>query len=976
MSTRQFYRNFLLIILLILPVLVTGQTKTVTEGKYTYQIVENDPLNARIYTLPNGLTVMMTVYKDEPRIQTYIPVKAGSKNDPADATGLAHYLEHMLFKGTDKFGSLNPSAELPLVDRVIELYEDYRATTDETKRKEIYAQIDSVSLLASGYAIANEYDRMLEFIGATGTNAWTWMEETVYINNIPSNQINNWLKIEGERFRKPVMRLFHTELEVVYEEKNRSLDNDYSKAYDKLYGELFKNHQYGTQTTIGTIDHLKNPSIKEVLKYYETYYVPNNMAIVLSGDFDPDEAIKYVDEYFSYMQPKDVPVYVPPTEEPITSSREYDVYGPNAEFVTLGYRFDGAGTKDADYLTLIDMILSNGTAGLMDLNLIQGQKVLSASSSPEVFKDYSIFELYGEPREGQSLQEVKNLMLSQIDLVKKGEFPDWMLDAIINNLKLQRIKGFESNGARGYALVDAFKNDIDWDYYIHTIERLEKITKQDIVDFANEKFGDNYIAVYKRTGEDPNKQQVEKPKITPVNVNREDKSEFVEEIMETQTETIEPVFLDYKNDIREFTIDNNVPVYYLKNTENNTFNLYYVLDMGTNNDLQLGLAVGYLELLGTDEYTPAQIKEEFYKLGCSYGVFSSTDQVYVSLSGLNDNFEPALRLFENLLANVKPNQSAYENMVSDILKAREDDKLSKGTIRNAMFNYGKYGKNSPFTHILSKSELGSINPEDLTDRIKALTSYPHKVFYYGPESETRLKTVLNEIHKTPSEFKAYPPAIQFTEQPTDRNKVYVVDYDMVQAEIVMISKKDKYNKALEPVTELFNGYFGTGMSSITFQEMRESKALAYSVFAFLTTPSKLEDSKYFYSYIGTQADKLPEAMAGMLDLINNMPESQGSLNASRSGILNQIQTERITKAGILFDYQSAQKLGLDYDIRRDIYSEVRNLSMEDVKAFHNKYIKGSQYTILVLGDKEKLDVDALSKYGTVEYLTLEDIFGY
>ena len=976
MSIRQFYRNFLLLLLLVLPVLVTGQTRTVTEGKYTYQVVENDPLNARIYTLPNGLTVMMTVYKDEPRIQTYIPVKAGSKNDPADATGLAHYLEHMLFKGTDRFGTLNPGTELPYIDEIIDLYEQYRNTTDESKRKDIYAKIDSVSLVASGYAIANEYDRMMEYIGATGTNAWTWMEETVYVNNIPSNQVRNWLRIEGERFRKPVMRLFHTELEVVYEEKNRSLDNDYSKAYDKLYGELFKNHQYGTQTTIGTIDHLKNPSIKEVMKYYDTYYVPNNMAVVLSGDFDPDEAIKYVDEYFSYMQPKDIPVYVPPTEEPITSSREYEVYGPNAEFVTLGYRFDGKGSKDADYLTLIDMILSNGTAGLMDLNLIQGQKVLSANTSPETFKDYTIFELYGEPREGQSLQEVKNLMLSQIDLVKKGDFPDWMLHAIINNLKLQRIKGFESNGTRGYVLVDAFKNGIDWDYYIHTIERLEKITKQDIVDFANEKFGDNYIAVYKKTGEDPNKQQVEKPKISPVNVNREDKSEFVEEIMETQTETIEPVFLDYKNDIQEFTVNNNIPVYYLQNTENNTFNLYYVLDMGTNNDLQLGLAVGYLELLGTDEYTPAEIKEEFYKLGCSYGVYSSTDQVYVSLSGLNDNFEPALRLFENLLANVKPNKEAYDNMVSDILKTREDNKLSKGTIRNAMFNYGKYGKSSPFTHIISESELGTINPEDLTDRIKSLTSYPHKVLYYGPDSESQLKTALNDIHKTPSEFKAYPPAIEFTEQPTDRNKVYVVDYDMVQAEIVMISKKDKYNKELEPVTELFNGYFGTGMSSITFQEMRESKALAYSVFAFLTTPSKLDDSKYFYSYIGTQADKLPEAMAGMLDLINNMPESQGSLNASRSGILSQIQTERITKAGILFDYQSAQKLGLDYDIRKDIYSEVRNLSMDDVKTFHNKYIKDSKYTILVLGDREKLDIDALSKYGTVEYLTLEDVFGY
>jgi zinc protease len=970
-SIKNFSRSFLLLLLLI-PVLVTGQTRTVSDGKYTYTVVDGDPLNARIYKLDNGLTVMMTVYKDEPRIQTYIPVKAGSKNDPADATGLAHYLEHMLFKGTGKYGTKDFSVEKPLIEEIINLYEDYRSTTDPGERETIYHKIDSVSLLASSYAIANEYDRMCEFIGATGTNAWTWMEETVYTNNIPSNQLDNFFTMEAERFREPVMRIFHTELEAVYEEKNRSLDNDYEKAYDVMYEQLFPTHQYGQQTTIGTIDHLKNPSIRKVLEYYDTYYVPNNIGIVLAGDFDPDEAIRLIDGKFSYMQPKDIPVYTPPVEAPITSSREYEVYGPNAESVFFGYRFGGKGSSDSDYLTMIDMILSNSAAGLIDLNLVQGQKVLDAGSSVSMFKDYSVMEFEGQPREGQSLQDVKEKLLSQIELIKKGDFPDWMLEAVINNLRLERIEGYQSNGNRGYALVDAFKNGIEWESYVTRLDRMSKITKQELVDFANENFKDNYIAVYKKTGEDPDKQQVEKPKITPVNLNRDDKSDFVNTFEQNVPANIEPVFLDYQNDITRFNVDNDVPVYYLNNTENNLFNLYYILDMGTNNDKSLGVAIAYLELLGTDKYTPAEIQQEFFKLGCSYSVFSSTDQVYVSLSGLNENFVPALELFEDLLANAKPDREALNNMVQDIFKAREDNKLSKNAIRNAMFSYGRYGENSPATNILSAEELNNLDPAALTSKIKDLTSYKHKIFYYGPESEANLKDILNSEHKVPSQFKESPTPIKFTEQPTDRKKVYVVNYDMVQAEIVMLSKKGKYDRNVEAVNEVFNNYFGT----LTFTEIRESKALAYSAFAFLTAPNNLEDSKYFYSYIGTQVDKLPEAMAGMTELIKNMPVAENSFNASKSGILNQIQTERITKASILFNYQAAQKLGLDYDIRRDVYSQVRNMTMTDLKSFHDSYIQNSDYTILVLGDRSKIDIETLKKYGDVEFLTLEDVFGY
>ncbi len=940
-----------------------------------YESVPNDPLNARIYKLDNGLTVYMTVYKDSPRIQTYIAVRAGSKNDPPYATGLAHYLEHMLFKGTDKFGSKDWSKEKPLIEEIVQLYDVYKKTTGDDARKKVYHQIDSVSNLASEYAIANEYDKMLASIGATGTNAFTSNEQTVYVNDIPSNQLEKWLTIEAERYRNPVMRLFHTELEVVYEEKNRSLDNGNSKAFESLLLGLFPTHQYGTQTTIGTIEHLKNPPLSDVIKYYNTYYVPNNMAICLSGDFDPDEAIKVIQEKFGSMKSKEIPEFKVAEEKPITSPVVKEVYGPDAAALFMGFRFDGANSKDADILQLMGNILFNGNAGLIDFNLNQQQKVLTAYAGPTLLKDYSYLFLYGKPREGQSLDDVKDLLLGQIELLKQGKFSDELISSVITDYKLQEIKGYESNRNRASAFMSAFIRGTDWERAVNELNRISKITKQDVVDFANKHLNNNYVVVYKKTGEDKNIVKVVKPVITPVKVNRDSESDFVKNLIATTAPDVKPVFIDFKKDIQELKLQNQVPVYYLKNNENATFNLDFITEIGTNNEKKLGL-ISYLEYLGTSTMTAEQLKEAFYKIGCNYSIGADKDRVTYSLSGLSENFPKALELFNSLITDAKPDEEALKNLVSDILKSRKDSKLSKNAIISAMTQYGTYGPKSPFTNILSEAELNSLNSAELVNYFKTIPSYQYRIHYYGPESAENMTNILNSKLKS-NDLRPTPAAIDYTELSENENTVFVVNYDMVQAEIQMLSKGvDTYDKNLAPYVSIFNDYFGGGMSSIVFQDMRESKALAYSVYSVYRSPRQLDEPYSVYAYIGTQADKLNDAMNGMNALLNNMPQNQSFFDASKDAVLKQIQSERITKNGILNYYESSKKKGLDYDIRQEIYNTVPNITMDQLKSFHDKYIKGKNFNIMVLGDKNKIDKSVLEKFGTVKYLSLEDIFGY
>jgi len=943
-----------------------------------FEYALNDPFKARIYTLKNGLKVYMTVYKDAPRIQTYIAVRAGSKNDPSNATGLAHYLEHMVFKGTDKFGTKDFAKESIEINKIENLYEVYRGTKDATERKKIYHQIDSISGVAAKYAIANEYDKMLSAIGGKGTNAFTSFDQTVYVNDIPTNQLENWLKIEAERFRKPVLRLFHTELEAVYEEKNRGLDNDNSKLWEAVFAGLFTNHNYGKQTTIGTIEHLKNPSMKEISKYFNANYVPNNMAICMSGDFDPNQTIKLIEKYFGSYPTKPLTPYTFEKEKPITSKIVKEIIGPDAANLAMTWRFEGAGSKDADMITILNRLLSNGSAGLLDLNLNQQQKVLSSGGYSYVLRDYSAHILFAQPKEGQTLEQVEKLLLEQIDLVKKGNFPDWLLQAVITDMKLQKTKELESNEARAMAFVESFVNQTKWQYEVNMMERLSKITKQDVMEFASKNYSDNnYVVVYKRVGEDTNVEKVEKPQITPVEVNREAQSPFVKNILNTAPTTIEPKFLDYNKDVMKAQLTAGVTLLYNQNTENELFDLYFTVDMGSNHNKLLPVAIDYIPYLGTSDMTAEEVQQEFYKLGCNFNVFNSEEQTWVSLSGLSENYDKATQLFESLFKDPKVEAEILANLVDDILKKRSDAKQEKRTILQKMLvNYAKYGSKNPATNTLSEEELKTLKANEVSDFIKSLMSFKHTVLYYGPKLIGDVKESLNKNHlANVTLLKETPEETPFTKKEFN-NTIYVVDYDMKQAEIVVMSEGETFDAKNAASIKLYNEYFGGGMSSIVFQDLRESKALAYSTYSSYRIGNSAKQPYYNFSYIGSQADKLPEALQGMFNLLNNMPKSENGFNSAKESILQSLKTERINKADILFNYQNAQRFGLTTDIRKDIYTKVGAMNYNDVKNFQDAKVKGKPYAILILGKKELLDIKILEKYGTINYVTLKDIFGY
>lgn len=939
---------------------------------YEYTTITHDENNVRIYTLKNGLKVFLAKNTDAPRIQTYIPVRTGSNNDPADNTGLAHYLEHMMFKGTSKIGSLDWEKEKVLLDEISELYEQHKAEPDAEKKKEIYNQIDQVSQEASQYAIANEYDKAISSLGATGTNAHTWFDETVYKNNIPNNELEKWLKIERERFSELALRLFHTELESVYEEFNRAQDNDSRLVQYELMDALFPNHPNGQQTTLGKAEHLKNPSMKAIHQYFDEYYVPNNYAMVLVGDLDFEETIQLVDRYFGSIPYRELPEKTPVTEQPMTRIVQRTVKSPTTPRIQLAWRTESYGTREAMLADIAANILSNrGEAGLLDLHINQTQKMLWAQAFSVGLKQYGYFSVVAVPKENQTLDEAKDMVLQEIELLKKGEFPDWMLPAIINDFKLQRLKTLETADGLATNLYDTYIKGRTWEQELNEMEDYASFTKEDVINFAQGFFKDNYVAVYKEKGINDQLIRVDNPGITPVKINREAQSDFLKAILAEKTQDIQPEFIDYDKEIRQDEVKGK-PLSFVSNKYNDLAQVHFIFPLGSDHDRDLGVATQVLQYLGTDRYSPEELKMEFFKIGVTNDFKTTHDQLLISLNGLEENIEKGIALLQHWMHNVKPDQEIYRQFVQTLLENRAAVKKDKNRIMTALTTYTKIGPFSRFTDVISREELENSSVEVFTDRMKNLFSYPYQLFFYGKDFERFKGYIENYIQ--PQSLQVPEPKIY--PEPETTGNVYFTDYDMVQMEMSKAGRGKEVNIHDLGKINVFNEYFGRGLSSIVFQEIRESKSLAYSAYVSYAANAELGHHDYITTYIGTQPDKLQVAVDTMDELMDELPEVPIQFENARNAALKQIASARITRTNIFFNTLRLKKLGISHDFRKDIYEQIKDLKFEDLRAFYDAAVKPIRFNTAIIGKRDNLNREAVDQMGTFTEVSLKDIFGH
>lgn len=930
----------------------------------------DDPMGVSIHRLPNGLTVYLSPNKGQPRVTAWIAVRAGSKHDPADSTGMAHYLEHMFFKGTGKLGTLDHQAEAPRLERIRGLYEKLFKTKDEGSRAAVYKEIDAENIQASAYAVPNEIDKLYRNIGARGLNAFTSDEQTVYIVDLPANRLEAWAAVESDRFQNPVFRLFQSEIETVYEEKNRAMDNAEEILGEEVRRRLFKAHPYGQQPTLGSIEHLKNPSLAKMYAFKERWYVPNNMAIVLAGDFDRATALEIIGRRFASWTPKSLDA-LPSWELPKPRGTErYEVVYEAEEKVALAWPTVAASHPDADALAVLDMLMDNAASGLLNLRLNQAQKVKASGSFPEFHNDAGAWNLWALPKKGQTPEEAESLLLDTLESLKNGDFDESDISAVITNFEIMEKERLESNDGRASAMAASFVAFEPWERAVERLERLRRVTKDDVVRAAQRYLGQDRISVVRRNGK-PTLPSIAKPSFTKVEIDSSRQSSFLKELLAIPARPIEPRWLSAGRDYQISPVAGG-RLYAAKNPYNDLFALTVRTGRGWRQERRLCEAFDLLQLAGSGPYTAEEFKKKLYALGASVSYSCDEQESSVQLTGLDRNFWPSLRLVAERFDWPNISSGTLARKIEVELGRREDEKRDPGSVHMALGEWAQRGRESSVLGRLSNEELKRLDEEELKAIIQDIPRWTRRVAYVGPRTPSEVAKLLDSSRA----FKTTPARSAVRYLKPARTRVLFTHRDMLQSRVGLFAADEIFNPEKAVDYQFYAQYMGGGMSSVIFQEVREARALAYSASGGHTTSADKGDETRLWGRLGCQADKTLESVELMSKLFGDFPASETRFRETASAIEESYRTNPTAFRAVPTAVMDWEDEGLPSgDPRPERFARVLKYSLADAKAFAERFHQ-TPLTIWILGHRERVLLDRLKVLGDFEEKELSAVFPY
>ncbi len=940
-----------------------------------YGQIDAQQQKIRQIKLSNGLTVILDEQHHQPEVFGLIAVKAGGKNDPADATGMAHYQEHMLFKGTKKLGTISWEKEKPHIDKIFQLYDSLGKTKDPEVRAKIQKAINDESIEANKYSIPNEMNNLLNEMGSSLINAGTGPDQTLFYNKFPANQIERWLDLYAHRFMEPVFRGFQAELEVVYEEKNLYNDQFQTRLLEEFQKQFFKNHPYGQQTLIGTIEDLKNPSLTKMYQFFKTYYIPNNMALILSGDFNSDQIIPIIEQKFGQWKSGVVPEPKKWKEDPFKGREFYSAKLSPIKLAILGYRAPSATDERKHLVDVTNRILNNGyLTGLLDRLSIDG-KVLVAESMALPYHDHGAVVVIVVPKiVGQSLESAEKLVLEQIEKLKNGDFDQDMLNAIKLEIYRNYATRMESIQNRALLLSDAFTHGKSIDEVFSYPEKVKAITKDEVVAFANEIFGLNYLAFYSKMGF-PKKEKIAKPDFKPLISNKNERSEYARYFDTIPTLTPKYKFIDFERDIEAVELSGGHKLYRVENPLNDVFSLDIEYRVGTESLPLLKYAANSMNMAGAGEFDVNRLKTEFAKLGSSINVWSSENATYINITGVEHNLEPTLKLVGLFISDPKLEQSKIKTIINGEKVNRRVERSEPDNVADALFEFGLYGAQSKYINRLTMSELKKLKAKELVGAFKEATRCHASVRYCGRNDMATVDSYVKKyIPLSQSPMVDSAPFDKPKKQYAEKTILFVNKPKARQSKMYVFVNGSPFDTNDSPYIDAFNDYFGGGFSGIILQEIREFRSLAYSAGGSFRYPKTKGSPVDFVGYVGTQSDKTLTAMKTLDSLINFMPAKPERTEMIRNHLELSAQTRRPTFRGVAASVESWKRQGFNNDpliLKLPIY---RSLSWNDIENFYNQRLKNKPTVYMIVGDQKNIDMNQLTKYGKIVRVKEQKLF--
>ncbi len=940
-----------------------------------YVFSQNPALKVQKLILDNGFTVYLNEDQTAKDVYGAVVVKAGSKNDPVDATGMAHYQEHLLFKGTTEMGTSDYQKEKPFLDSINIYYDMLGKTKEESERMLIQKLINNQSIQAAKFGLPTEFDKLMKSIGGTNLNAFTENDMTVYHNSFPGEQTEKWLDLYSSRFQNPVFRSFQSELEVVYEEKNRSMDNFEYKLFETLDKNLFKFHPYGTQSTIGTAEHLKNPPLTKMYAFFNTYYVANNMALVLCGNFDTEKVLPMIKEKFSHLRTGKVPEF---PKCPVSDFKKKEVlkvrYTP-IKVSVIAYKTFPNVHKDKAAMEVFQNLLSNGSETGRLNKLQRDGKLLGAGSYSYSYNDDGALIFFVLPKLfGQSFSKAEKLVLDEVNKIKQGAISDTDLMIIKTRLYLDYQSRIENCESRTLSIVRTFSEGISWEEEMNYIKQVNKVSKEDVIRIANKYCGENYFVLESKTGF-PKKDILKKPDYKPVLTDQKGESEYAKRFKEIKETVSEPRFLDFEKDTKLMELNGSNKLYVTDNPINDIFTLGIEYKAGSDSLKNLDIASNLFSYFHTNNLTTDQVKEAFAMLGLSYSAQCGSNRLYFWFSGLDINFEKSVKLIHALMNESKLENQSVKTVTNEILAGRKASEKIPQNMDDAVFDYARLGNKSSYIDRITNNELKKLKADDLLAIFQKAVTYNAVYHYIGKHSADEVKAVLSENLTLADNHKALPLTMKHNVV-SNENKVYFYnDKKAVQSHVHFIVNSEIYQSTpkLNASVTAFNQYMGGGFTGLIGQEIREYRSMAYSPYGYFSKPDLNMHPSYFTSYLGCQADKTIDATEIMDSLISFMPQKPERMDAIKSLMKKSTSAWYPNFRYISYNVDYYRERDYLTNPVKDQYFQYEGLTFDDIMNFYKPYISNKPKIITVYGNKKKIDIHKLSKFGKVQVLKKTDI---
>ncbi|MCT4590582.1 MAG: insulinase family protein [Carboxylicivirga sp.] len=927
------------------------------------------------FKLDNGLTIILNEDHSKTEVFGMVVVKAGAKNDPKDATGMAHYQEHMLFKGTTELGTSNWEKEKPHIDRIIELYDELAQTKDDSLRLKIQKEINKESIEAGKYTILNETSNLIDQMGGTNLNAGTGVDQTVYYNSFPPNQIERWIELYSHRFINPVFRAFQAELETVYEEKNMYEDSFITKLLEAFNKNLYKNHPYGQQTIIGTTEHLKNPSLSKMYAFFNTYYVANNMAVVLIGDFDSETVIPMLEEKFGQWKNNELPVAEKYEEVAFNGREEFVGKFSPIKLAILGFRTVPSGHPDELALSVFNNLIYN-EKGTGKLNkLVQNGEVMEIEAISMHNIDYGADMFLVIPKLiGQKLKTAEDLVLNEVRKVQAGDFDDKELDQAKMEMYVNFTLSLEDFEERGNILSEYFVQGKNADEMLNMPEKIKGVTKEDVLKVANKYYGDNYLAFYSKMGA-PKKEKLNKPNYDPVTTDKKGKSVFAKKFENIPEKKGQIKFVDFENDLNQAELKQGVNLYVVNNPKNDIYTADIVFQVGNLQFKEAKYVADLLNVAGTKDLSRDDLQASFAEIGSSYYCQADGENVQISLSGIEKNMPEAFSLIGRLINAPVLREKDMAVVADNAISGRKYEREEPADVAQALLGTIVYGEKSSSRYRLSKKQIKKFNVESFNRIWSDITSFESEIHYVGKEGIQAVSDVITKNIKFSEQPKQMDEKLMPSMKEYHENVIYVVNRKKaLQSNIYFFSNGSTFSKEDVPVQQAFNSYYGGGFSGLVLQEIREYRSLAYSAWSAFINPEKEGKKSYFVGSIGTQADKTLDAISVFFELKNDMPQMPERMTYIKPYLEQQAITSYPGFRDVSHSIQEWKDLGYEKDPAIWINQQVKDIQFGDIYKYYQSNLQKKPMVTMIVGDKSKIDLKELSKFGKVKFIKEKSLY--